>query len=70
LSILRKHPWNTSEFAKGPTSDTIGYVCTWGNEDRIATFMDDTHSFCEMHVHTDERMKYLNVLKASKKMGI
>ncbi len=72
LSTLRKHPWNTSEFAKGPVSEKIGYVCTARDEDddRTATFMDSIHSMCEMHWPTEERLKYLKVLKTSKKMGI
>lgn len=70
LSTLGKHPWNTSAFAKGPISEKIGYVCTGDDEDRRATFMDSIHSMCEMHWPTEERLKYLQVLKTSEKMGI
>jgi hypothetical protein len=70
LSVLRKHPWNTSPFAKGPTEEKIGYVCTWGTEDRIATFMDSAHGMCEMHWPTQKREKYLEVKKTAKKFNV
>jgi hypothetical protein len=70
LSILRKHPWNSSSFAKGPTTDSIGYVCTWGVEERIATFMDSMHGMCEMYCPTEEREKYLKIKRTSKKFNL
>lgn len=69
LMTLRKHPWNTSKFAKGPVNQKIGYVCT-GGEERIATFMDSMHGMCEMYWPTEERTKYLELKKTSEKMGL
>ena len=70
LSIITKHPWNSSKFAKGPINQKIGYVCTWSIEERTTTFMDSMHSMCEMHWPTEARTKYLEIKRASDKFNL
>jgi len=71
LSIVRKHPYNTSVFSKGSIKETFGYVCTLkfdeNDERRIATFMDNPHNFCELHLPTKKRERYLKIKEKSNK---
>ena len=70
LVVLRKHPWNVSEFAKGSVQEKMGYACIYGNEERIATFMDSMHGMCEGHYSTPERMKFLKIKRSGEKLGV
>jgi len=70
LSVVRKHPWNTSNFSKGKVVEKMGFACTYGVEDRIVTFRDDKHGFCEMYNPSEKRLKYLSVKNSGEKMGI
>lgn len=46
---LSKHPWNTSEFAKGRVTEYFGFVCIGPDLLPFATFFDSPHGFCEMY---------------------
>lgn len=54
---LSKHPWN-KDIGKGPVSEYMGFVCVlnFGDDDRMATFFDREHSYCECHIRKSEKV--------------
>lgn len=71
---LLKHPWN-NDIGKGPASETMGWVCAIHDPDEDkdgphVTFMDRRHGMCEMHWPNEQRTKYVEVKRTSKKFGL
>lgn len=71
---VQKHPWNVGE-GKGSCSERMGWACIINdpddNEDGPhVTFSSRQHGMCEMHWPNEERTKYVEVKRASKKFGL
>ena len=48
---LHKHPWNKDNYAKGPVTEVMGWVCK--TDELGACFFDHLHGFCELFKRKD-----------------